>query len=583
MKNIKQFIFPTVITLPFMAVYYYLALPAFNIKAGGFWAWLIIGAIVFAVCYFSWNNPEFISNIPAFLGIETGSKGKKPRKKGVVFGNIFQAEIDENRRQAAKDKRWEKTKVVLIIVVAVIGVLIAVIFATSSRIFRASAYQKMLTVVESDFSEDIAELPLSQIPVVDRDTAERLGNRKIGEVVELVSQFDVSSYYSQINYKDKPYRVSPLQYAGFLKWMANTSEGIPYYVTIDMATQETELIKLNEGMKYSPSEYFSRDLKRYIRTAFPTKMFENLSFEIDESGAPYWVMSYYDYTIGLFGGKDIAGVILVNAVTGEMQDYKISEVPQWIDLAYSPELIIEQADNWGSLKNGFLNSIFVQKNVVVTTDGYNYIAVDDDVWLYTGITSVSSDQSNIGFILINMRTKEAKTYMINGAEEYSAMESAEGQIQEKDYTATFPILLNIADRPSYFISLKDNAGLVKAYAFVSVSNYQIVGVADTMDGAHREYKRMLGLGDDNEENVGSTTEVSGVIEAVATAVVNGNSVYYLLIDGKTYAVDISVSSMLPFIEAGDAVTLSVSDNGKVIAIEKGIKVPDNESTETPTE
>ena len=582
MKNIKQFIFPTVITLPFMAVYYYLALPAFNIKAGGFWAWLIIGAIVFAVCYFSWNNPEFISSIPAFLGIETG-KGKKTRKKGVVFGNIFQAEIDENRRQAAKDKRWEKTKVVLIVVASVIGVLIAVIFVTSSKIFRASAYQKMLTVVESDFSEDIAELPLSQIPVVDRDTAERLGNRKIGEVVELVSQFDVSSYYSQINYKDKPYRVSPLQYAGFLKWMANTSEGIPYYVTIDMATQETELIKLNEGMKYSPSEYFSRDLKRYIRTAFPTKMFENLSFEIDESGAPYWVMSYYDYTIGLFGGKDIAGVILVNAVTGEMQDYKISEVPQWIDLAYSPELIIEQADNWGSLKNGFLNSIFVQKNVVVTTDGYNYIAVDDDVWLYTGITSVSSDQSNIGFILINMRTKEAKTYMINGAEEYSAMESAEGQIQEKDYTATFPILLNIADRPSYFISLKDNAGLVKAYAFVSVSNYQIVGVADTMDGAHREYKRMLGLGDDNEENVGSTTEVSGVIEAVATAVVNGNSVYYLLIDGKTYAVDISVSSMLPFIEAGDAVTLSVSDNGKVIAIEKGIKVPDNESTETPTE
>ena len=582
MEKIKQFIFPTVITVPFMAIYYYLALPALNIKAGDFWAWLIVSAIVFAVCYFSWNKPEFISNIPAFLGIEVKQVKKKSRK-GVVFGNIFQQEIDENRRQSAKDKRWEKAKVVLIVVASVIGVLIAVIFATSSRIFRASAYQKMLTVSESDFSEDIAELPLSQIPVVDRDTAERLGNRKIGEVVELVSQFDVSSYYSQINYKDKPYRVSPLQYAGFLKWMANTSEGIPYYVTIDMATQETELIKLNEGMKYSPSEYFSRDLKRYIRAAFPTKMFENLSFEIDEAGAPYWVMSYYDYTIGLLGGKDIAGVILVNAVTGEMKDYKISEVPQWIDLAYSPELIIEQADNWGSLKNGFLNSIFVQKNVVVTTDGYNYIAVDDDVWLYTGITSVSSDQSNIGFILINMRTKEAKTYMINGAEEYSAMESAEGQIQEKDYIATFPILLNIADRPSYFISLKDNAGLVKAYAFVSVSNYQIVGVADTIDGAHREYRRMLGLGDENDENVGSTTEVSGVIEAVATAVVNGNSVYYLLIDGKTYAVDISVSSMLPFIEAGDAVTLSVSDNGKVIAVEKGIKVPDNESTETPTE
>jgi hypothetical protein len=543
-----------------MAVYYYLALPAFNIKAGGFWAWLIIGAIVFAVCYFSWNNPEFISSIPAFLGVETG-KGKKTRKKGVVFGNIFQAEIDENRRQAAKDKRWEKTKVVLIVVASVIGVLIAVIFVTSSKIFRASAYQKMLTVVESDFSEDIAELPLSQIPVVDRDTAERLGNRKIGEVVELVSQFDVSSYYSQINYKDKPYRVSPLQYAGFLKWMANTSEGIPYYVTIDMATQETELIKLNEGMKYSPSEYFSRDLKRYIRTAFPTKMFENLSFEIDDAGHPFWVMSYYDYSFGVLGGKDIVGIILVDAVSGEITDYKISDVPQWIDLAYSPELVLEQANNWGSLKNGFINSIFVQKGVVVTTDGYNYIAVDDDVWLYTGITSVSADESNIGFILINMRTKEAKTYMINGAEEYSAMESAEGKIQEKGYVATFPILINVADRPSYFISLKDNAGLVKAYAYVSVSDYQIVGVADTIEGAQAEYMRMLGV-ESNLPDYDDTNEISGTVSKLSQAVVNGNTVYYIMINGTVYTAEISVSDILPFLKAGDNVTLSVT--GKVI-------------------
>ena len=418
----------------------------------------------------------------------------------------------------------------------------------------------MLTVTESDFSKDIAEMPISQIPVVDRDTAERLGSRKIGEVVELVSQFNVSSYYSQINFNDKPVRVSPLEYAGFLKWISNKDEGIPYYVYIDMATQETRLVELEEGIKYSPSEYFGRDLKRHIRFAYPTKMFENLSFEVNDEGRPYWVMSYYNYTIGLLGGKDIEGIILVDAISGEMIDYPIAEVPQWIDLAYSPELLIEQANNWGSYKNGFFNSIFVQKNVVVTTDGYNYIAVDDDVWLYTGITSVVADESNIGFILINMRTKEARTYMINGAEEYSAMESAEGQVQEKGYSATFPILINVADRPSYFVSLKDNAGLVKMYAFVSVTDYQIVGVSDTIEGAKLEYMRMLGVSSGAPDDSGEVNDVTGAVSGIATAVVDGNSVYYIKIGDEIYTASISVSSELPFIKEGDILVLKVRGN-----------------------
>ncbi|MBR2650707.1 MAG: CvpA family protein [Clostridia bacterium] len=554
-EKLKSLIFPTVITLPFMAVYYYFGLPALNLRAADFWVWLIISAGVFAVCYFSWNDPGAFQRFIGWLGVEAKGgpkkKTKRPSTKDYYSGAV---KPDTKRRN-----------IILIAIAAVLGVILLVIFCTSAPLFRAEAYQKMLTVKEdSDFSKDIAELPLSQIPVVDRDTAERLGNRKMGEVYELVSQFDVSSYYSQINYKNKPYRVSPLQYAGFLKWMANTDNGIPYYVTIDMATQSTELVELDEGMKYSPSEFFARDLKRHIRSAYPTKMFENLSFEIDDSGAPYWVMSYYGFKIGLFGGKDIAGVILVNAVTGEMTDYPISEVPQWIDLAYSPELVIAQANNWGSYKNGFWNSVFVQKNVVVTTEGYNYIAVDDDVWLYTGITSVSSDESNVGFILINMRTKEAKTYMINGAEEYSAMESAEGQIQEKSYTATFPILLNIADRPSYFISLKDNAGLVKAYAFVSVANYQIVGVADTIDGAAAEYRRMLGV--ENGTGSGNVTEYEGTVSEIATAVVGGNSVYYIRIGDKIYTAEISVSHILPFLTVGETVKFSATADGKITAI-----------------
>ena len=373
------------------------------------------------------------------------------------------------------------------------------------------------------------------------------------------------------NHFKKPAYSRGVTRKGLFKWFSNKDEGIPYYVTIDMAavdkpTEQTQLVELDEGMKYSPSEYFARDLYRHMRFAYPTKMFENLSFEIDDSGAPYWVMSCYDYTIGLFGGKDITGIILVNAVNGEMTYYDISEVPQWIDVAYSAEMLITQADNWGSLKNGFLNSIFVQKNVVVTTDGYNYIAVDDDVWLYTGITSVVADESNIGFILINMRTKEAKTYMINGAEEYSAMGSAEGQVQEKGYTATFPILLNIADRPTYFISLKDEVGLVKLYAYVSVTDYQIVGVADTIQGAEKEYKRMLGISVTDQPLVGETTEYSGVIQKIATAVKNGNSQYYIMVSDKIYIADISVSDILPLLSVNDNITFKADDNGNISEI-----------------
>lgn len=548
-EKLKSLILPVAVSVPFLLLYYYLFIPAINWRSGGFWAMLVIYALVFIGCYSLSNHKGILKVI-----VEAAKNSALKNTKG---GNHYH------------DKTYslpKKVKIALIVIASVLVAVLLLCFFTSSVVFRANRYQSMLDVKKDcDFSKDIAELPISQIPIVDRDTAERLGNRKLGEIVELVSQFNVSDYYSQINYNDAPYRVSPLEYAGFLKWISNKDEGIPYYVSIDMATQETELVHLDSGIKYSPSEFFGRDLYRHIRFSYPTKMFENLSFEVDDNGAPYWVMSYYDYTFGIVGGKDIKGIILVDAVTGEMKDYPVSEIPQWIDVVYSADILVEQADNWGSLTNGFLNSIFVQKDCVVTTEGYNYIAVDDDVWLYTGITSVVADESNIGFILINMRTKEAKTYMINGAEEYSAMESAEGQIQEKGYVATFPILINVADRPTYFISLKDNAGLVKAYSFVSVADYQIVGVADTINGAKAEYLRMLGITDSSDEKV-DTTEYSGVVSDIATAVKDGNSLYYILVDTKVYVANINVSNILPFIKSGDSIEFVADESGKITEI-----------------
>lgn len=560
--SFSEFILPIIVTVLFLLGYFYIVLPPINLRSPGFWLMLSLAFIVFVGTYVLWNEVNFFSKLGRAIKRKmfAESNKKKNRTKNSKYDIVFD-------KETFGIPKWIFISVISF--ASVIGLILVATLFTSTKLFRARAYQQMLTVTESDFEKDIKELSFEQIPIVDRDTAEQFGKRVVGEVRELVSQFNVANYYSQINYQSKPYRVTPLEYAGYFKWSSNKKDGIPYYISIDMATQKTDLVELPDGMKYSPSEYFKRDLKRHVRLKHPTKMFEDISFEIDDSGAPYWVMSYFEYTIGLFGGKDIAGVILVDAVTGETKDYAVDEVPQWIDQAYSSELLVEQADNWGTYKNGFMNSWFVQKDVVVTTEGYNYIALNDDVWLYTGITSVVADESNIGFILINMRTKEARTYMINGAEEYSAMESAQGQIQEKSYSATFPILLNVADRPTYFMSLKDNAGLVKSYAFVSVAEYHIVGVGESIQSAREEYLRLLGVNENNNSGTSGATEtVTGIIEAISSAVVNQNSVYYIKLQGKDgiYKANITLSDILPFLAVGDDVTFKADEKGKIVQI-----------------
>ncbi len=558
----KKYGLPAIITLLLGALYYYLALPVINLKASSFWGFLIVLVIIFFVSKAIVNKSGFFS---LFM------KGDKSKPRIEFIG--------------AKNEKKTKTKRIVIIVGSVLLVIIAVLFVSSSKMFNADKYQKMLTVTESNFNEDIAEIPLSQIPVVDRDAAERLGSRKIGEVVDLVSQFNVSSYYTQINYQNTPVRVSPLEYADIIKWYTNRGEGIPYYVKIDMASQNTELVKLDKGMKYAPCEYFGRDLNRHIRFAYPTKMIDSVSFEIDESGAPYWIVSVYDYTIGLLGGYDITGIIMVDAVSGEMDYYDVGNIPQWVDQVYNADVVLSQANFWGAYKNGYFNSLISQKNVVKTTEGYNYLAINDDIWAYTGITSVVSDESNIGFILVNLRTKETKLYSINGAEEYSAMESAQGKIQEKGYTATFPILLNVADTPSYFIGLKDGAGLVKSYAFVSVSNYQIVGVADTVADAEAEYRRLLkeaGKLEESEPDADKTLYAGGPVLAISSAVVDGNTCYFIKLEAsdKIFIADISLWNELPFVKVGDAISISYTEDDSDITVLTVAKdIPDGEETE----
>lgn len=427
----------------------------------------------------------------------------------------------------------------------------------SSPIFHASRYQEQLNVDKNaDFYKDNEKVNYQSIPVVDKDSAQRLGDRKMGEIVDYVSQFEVDDEYGQINFNDKPFRVTTILYSDLIKWFTNHGEGLPAYIRVDMVTQESEVVRLEEGMKYSHSDLFFRNINRHIRLHYPTMMFEEPSFEIDDDGKPYWIAPVYNYKIGLFGGKDITGAIMVNAIDGSSQYYDIKDVPTWVDRVYPSDLLLSQLENWGKYTNGYFNTIFSQKGVLKPTDGYNYIALDDDVYLYTGLTSVSSDASNVGFALINMRTKESKYYAISGAEEFSAMSSAEGKVQNLKYTATFPILINAGGQPTYFMSLKDGAGLVKQYAFVSVENYQIVAVGDSVAEAEKQYYKLLS--DNGKVKVDFEAKtVTAKIERIQSAVVNGNSHYYFRLEGlnKNFIAPISLNDGLPLLKAGDTVTI----------------------------
>ena len=523
MKGKKKLLLGIVVILV-AAVYYYAALPAVNIHSSETWFFMIALVIVIALLYMKKGQ----------IGIRELKQSKMMKSLGVVvlgLGIIYLA-----------------------------GTLL------SSPIINAKKYQKLMKVEERTFTEDIEEQSFDKVPLLDKDTAEILGDRKMGSMVDMVSQFDADNIYSQINYQDNPVRVTPLKYASLIKWFTNRSEGIPAYIRINMATQETELVKLDEGIKYTTSEHFNRNIYRYLRFAHPTYIYGELSFEIDEEGVPYWIAPVKKYNIGLFGGETVGKVVLCNAVTGEMKTYDVEDVPQWVDRVYSADLLVQLFDYYGTLKHGFLNSVLGQKDCLETTDGYNYLALEDDVWMYTGVTSVNGDQSNVGFVLSNQRTMETRYYEVEGATEAAAMSSAEGQVQNLKYTATFPLLLNISGEPTYFIALKDDAGLVKKYAMVNVQRYQIVAIGDSVSQCEENYLELLlsnGV-KEKEKDTREVLEISGKITKIAQAVLDGTSHYYLMVEGSEEIFDASVVDFIDVVrcEVGQEITMEYKKGEK---------------------
>ena len=560
-STLKRIIISIVLTLIIGAVAYYAMLPALNFKA--IELYIYIGML-----------------IVAYIGI---------------FGITSKAYFRPEYMEYAKNK--VKIPIALILVLVLV---VGIGYLAGASIFRAKDYAELITVKEGNFAEEIEEIDFSAVPRLDKDSSNMIATRALGELSDYVSQFVVNQYYStQINYKGTPVRVQSLDYGDVFKWLKNTKEGIPAYIIVDMTTQKAETVRLEEGMKYSPAEHFNEYLIRHVRFKYPSLILGEPSFEIDETGRPFWIVPVLDKTIGLFGGTDVIGAVIVDSINGDTTlvstsldgttklptDKFVSDKEfQWLDQVYSASIVNQQYNYYGKYNNGFWNSIIGQENVKVTSSGYNYLALNDDVYMYTGVTSISSDQSIIGFILINQRTKEAVYYQQAGALEETARTSAQGKVQEKGYVATFPILLNVSGEPTYFMALKDSSQLVKMYAMVNVEQSTVVGVGNTLAECTENYAAELksngvnvsvdvdSMGDEDTPDAPEveTVEITGKVEEIRSVITGGETYFYIkLVDNATYyKVAVKNAEKIVILNPGDTITFAVDKNatGDIVTV-----------------
>lgn len=543
-------------TVIFGGILYYFMLPVFNFKSIMMYAF--IGALLVFYC---------VMNYITSGALRTPDYAPYARKSSLV------------------------PKIIIGVLAAVVGIG----YIVSSVFFRAGSYAKIIDVHTGDFTQEVAEADFATVPTIDENTTAVMADRALSDLSKLglVSQFTVQPNYYQINYKDSPVRVASLQYSNIIKWLTNVKNGLPAYVVVDTTTQKSTLVEVEGGIKYSTADHFSHYVTRHVRFKYPTYILDAPTFEIDEQGHPYWIFAKLDMTIGLFGGRDVTGAIIVNGVTGECNEYSIDEIRtseelQWIDRVYTADLLVEQYNFYGRYQGGFWNSILSQKNTYSTTEGYSYLAMNDDVYMYTGVTSLTNDESLTGFTLINQRTKEAKYYVISGAKETSAQSSAEGLVQQYEYVASFPLLLNIDGEPTYFMSLKDSGNLVKGYAMINVGQYTIGATGNTLTECVENYVKELAknnikvsvdTGDIEdvtpvEPNAAETVTVTGAITDIRTAVIGGESVYYIKLDSSNsyYSVKASDAESVIIANKGDKVTITTEKASGSILSAKAFEV-----------
>ena len=543
---IGKIILSVISGLLFSFIYFYFTIPAINPATPAFWINIV---------------PVLLSFAYPFL-LKKGDGNFRMKNNGNKRNGGTVISFDINGLKLNK------------ITVAVLALPIAVMLlglVISSTLFNARAYANVITVTEADFATDMKETDeVTNIALMDSNSARLLGNKTLGRVSHMVSQYVVSDNYTQINYQHTPKKVANLEHADFFKWFANKENGVPGYVMVDPVNNSAECIELKTPLKYVESAYFNHDLMRKLRFEYPTKIFDDfISFEVDDEGNPFYIITCLKPKVFPFGAMDVCEAVIFDPCTGESTIYAVEDIPAWVDAVYSGDLA-EQKYNWyGTLSGGFINSIIGNKDCKQTTDDYGYIVIGDDVWYFTGVTSVTSDESNIGFIISNARTGEYKYYPVVGAEEYGAMNAAEGVVQETDYKASFPSLINVSGQATYIMVLKDASGYVRLYALVNVEHPNIVATAPTQSETMKAYKKLLvdnGLVDSGKLPDASLPSVNITVADIKTYTIDGNTVFYFVgSDGFYYKGMLRDFEDMIFFAIGDRLEIryNETENAKI--------------------
>lgn len=441
-------------------------------------------------------------------------------------------------------------------------------FFTSTAIFHSSEYQGLIGKVKEgkQIADHITPISLEEVRIVDENLANLVGEKVLGSQPALGSQVELGEFCIQ-KVNNKLVWVAPLEHSGFFKWL-NNSEGTPGYVMVSATNErDVKLIQTIQNktikIKYQHGGFFGDYLRRHIYfNGNSTVGLTDFSFEIDDTGKPFWVVTTFEKSVG-FSGNNANGVVIVDAQSGDIQQYNLNNVPKWIDRVQPSDFIQKQLDDWGEYVNGYWN--FANTNKLQTTEGMILVyGKDNKSYWYTGLTSVGKDESTVGFMLVDTRTKEATYYKQSGATEIAAQHSAEGKVQEKGYRATTPIPYNINNIPTYVMSLKDNGGLVKMYAMVGINDYTIVGVGNTLRETLTSFKNTYNM-TGNRLSVNTPTVKKVVVSTIIRIqndVKNGNSFYYFVLkdNPKIFVGSSNISVKIPISQVGDQVKITYDDD-----------------------
>jgi len=551
-KTVLAITISTVSYFLFLFIIYYFCLPFINFTHAGFYVYLSLIACYLLPLVFILRSKKVVS------------KNKDKKYKQLAYDKYKEKFY---YKEVTSEKHFKPFNLIIKgVVLSISGllVLLAVFGIIGSKMFNAKAYYNQLEVTEAPEEELLETFNFNNgevlLPIIDKDLAYKLAQASLGDYgAQYTIDYDNFTLINVTrNGVNELVRIAPLEYSNIFVSLSKHNEGSIGYIEVNVVTKETRLVKTDGGMKYIPTGVFGKDLNRHVRFNHPTSIYTEVNFEIDDDGNPYWIIPTEIREIGVISGPTSNGVIVVNPITGETKKYERGEEPAWIDRTVNEVVVDAQATNSFRYKHGFMNVHFgSKKEVFQLSDGYNYFIKGGNTYYVSCITSPNEgDQTSIGFVTINLKTRVATKYMVNGITEMRAREIAmnDARVKAQALDATWPLLINYQGVETYFVVLKNEVQEQKI-VFINVYNGELIAMGDTLQEAKTEYDKLLAdSGNIETEDIVKSGKVISIRDL-------GTSIEFMIsgTKDKYFVVSPSVSLDARFIKVGDEVVVKCKD------------------------